>query len=305
MTNIRRVLVLGASGDQGLPLLDSLLAAGFETTAGVRRADAMKDTRHAGIAVTHADIMDEESLVRAMEGQDALAMHLPFEFDRTRAAGFGQRIGSAARRVGLRKIVFNTSCFVANTDQDLSAMDGRRDVERSIAASGADYVVIRPVVFMDNMIRIWSKPSIVNNGIFAYPAAPTLKINWICLEDVSAYVVAALGRDELKADTITVGGPETLVGDEVAERLSTAAGRLIRFQSLTPDEFASKMSLLVTGSPDVEPHGMYDRMAQFYRWYNAQPLSPLAVDLTAALVKLPITPTPLVEWARRQDWNSV
>ena len=305
MTTIRKVLVLGASGDQGLPLLDSLIAAGFESTAGVRRGDAMKNTRHAGVAVVPADIMDEETLVRAFEGQDALAMHLPFEFDRDRAAGFGERIGSAARRAGLRKIVFNTSCFVADTDQDLSAMDGRRDIEKSIEASGADYVIIRPVVFMDNMIRIWSKPSIVKNSIFAYPAAPTLKINWVCLEDVSTYMACALGKDEMKADRITVGGPETLIGDEVAARLSVAAGRAIRFQSLTPDEFASKMSLLVTGSPDVEPHGMYDRMAQFYRWYNAQPVSPLEVDVPAALAKLPIAPTPLVEWARRQDWNEV
>ena len=50
MTSIRKVLVLGASGDQGLPLLDALQAAGFETTAGVRRPDAMRDTRHATVA---------------------------------------------------------------------------------------------------------------------------------------------------------------------------------------------------------------------------------------------------------------
>jgi uncharacterized protein YbjT (DUF2867 family) len=305
MTAIKKVLVLGASGDQGLPLLDSLLAAGFSPTAGARRADALKNTRHATVPVVHADIEDEESLVRALDGQDALAMHLPFEFNRERAAGFGARIGAAARRVGLGKIVFNTSCFVADHDLDLSAHDGRRDIEKSIEASGAAYVVIRPVVFMDNMIRIWSKPSIVNNSIFAYPAKPTLKINWICLEDVAAYVTLALGRDDLKADKVLVGGPETLVGDEVAERLSIAAGRTIRFQSLTPDEFASKMSLLVTGSPDVTPHSMYDRMAQFYRWYNAQPTSPLVVDMATALAKLPITPTPLVDWARRQDWTRV
>ena len=305
MTAIKKVLVLGASADQGLPLLGSLLAHGFVPTAGGRRSDALKDTPFAAVPVVHADIMDEDSLVRAMDGQDALALHLPFEFDRARAAGFGARIGSAARRAGLGKIVFNTSCFVADHDLDLSAHDGRRDIERSIAESGVDYVIVRPVVFMDNMIRVWSKPSIVNNSIFAYPAAETLKINWICLPDVAAYMTCALGRDALKAERVLVGGPETLVGAEVAERLSVAAGRTIRFQSLTPDEFASKMSLLVTGSPDVVPHSMYDRMAQFYRWYNAQPVSPVIVDMAAALAKLPITPTPLVEWARRQDWNHV
>jgi uncharacterized protein YbjT (DUF2867 family) len=305
MTTISKVLVLGATGDQGLPLLDSLLAAGFSPTAGARRADALQATRFTHVPVVHADIDDEESLVRAMDGQDALAMHLPFEFDRARAAGFGARIGAAARRSGLRKIVFNTSCFVADHDLGLSAHDGRRDIERAIEESGAAYVIVRPVVFMDNMIRIWSKPSIVNASVFAYPAGETLRISWICLEDVAAYMAAALGRDELTAEKILVGGPETLVGAQVAERLSAAAGRPIRFQSLTPDEFASKMSLLVTGSPDVEPHGMYDRMAQFYRWYNAQPVSPLAVDLAPALAKLPITPTDLATWARRQDWGRV
>ncbi len=305
MTAIKSVLVLGASGDQGLPLLDSLLGAGFRPTAGVRRADAMTGTRHAAIATVPADLMDEDSLVRALDGQDALAMHLPFEFDRARAAGFGARIGSATRRAGVRKIVFNTSCFVADHDLGLSAHDGRRDIEAAVAASGAAYVVIRPVVFMDNMIRIWSKPSIVNNSVFAYPAANTLRINWICLEDVAACMACALGRDDLIADRFLVGGPETLVGAEVAERLSRAAGRTIRFQSLTPDEFASKMSLLVTGSAEVEPHGMYDRMAQFYRWYNAQPVSPLEVDLEPVLAKLPIKPTPLEVWARRQDWDRV
>ena len=64
------------------------------------------------------------------------------------------------------------------------------------------------------------------------------------------------------------------------------------------------MSLLVTGSPDVAPHSMYDRMAHFYRWYNAQPVSPLAVDLAPALAKLPITPTTLETWAARQDWTA-
>ncbi len=305
MTAIKKVLVLGASGDQGAPLLDALLKAGFSPTAGVRRADALKDTRHAAIPTVHADIEDQETLARAFDGQDALAMHLPFEFDRARAAGFGRRIGAAARQAGLAKIVFNTSCFVADHDLGLSAHDGRRDIEKAVADSGAAYVVVRPVVFMDNMIRVWSKPSIVNNGVFAYPAAPTLKINWICLEDVSAYMAVALGRDELTAAKVLVGGPETLVGAEVAERLSAAAGRTIRFQSLTPDDFASKMSLLVTGSPTVTPHSMYDRMAQFYRWYNAQTISPLVVDMAASLARLPIVPTLLETWARRQDWTAI
>ena len=303
MGSNRKIIVLGATGDQGLPLLDRLIAEGFAPTAGVRRPDPFAGTSYAAVPFTHADLDDEESLVRAFDGHDALAMHLPFEFDRARAAGFGRRIASAAKRAGLSKIVFNTSCIIADHDLGLSAHDGRRDIERSIADCGVPFVIIRSVVFMDNIIRVWTKPAVVNQGVFAYPADDTLKISWICLEDVAAYMVMGLQQTTLTAERVLVGGPEALTGAEVADRLSQVIGRTIRFQSLTPDAYASKMSLLVSGSPDVPPHSIYDRMAQFYRWYNAQPVSPLAVDLGPALAKLPITPTSLAEWAGRQDWT--
>ena len=304
MNALRKVIVLGATGDQGLPLIDRLVAEGFAPTAAVRRPDPFKDTARAAIPFTHADIDDEETLVRAFDGHDALAMHLPFEFDRARAAGFGRRIASAARRAGLGKIVFNTSCIIADHDLGLSAHDGRRDIERAIAECGVPFVIVRSVVFMDNIIRVWTKPAVVNQGIFAYPADPGLKISWICLEDVAAYMTEGLKQQALVADRVLVGGPEALTGDEVAARLSRTLGRKITFQSLSPDAYASKMSLLVSGSPDVAPHSIYDRMAQFYRWYNAQPVSPLAVDLAPAMAKLPITPTSLADWAARQDWTA-
>lgn len=304
MDATRKVMVLGATGDQGLPLLDQLMTAGHQVTAAARRRDAFKGTRFASIGVVGADLDDEESLARAFDGQDVLAMHLPFEFDRDRASAFGRRIASAARRAGVGRIVFHTSCYVADHDLGLSAHDGRRDIENHIEASGVPFVVIRSVVFMDNMIRVWTKPAIVERGVFAYPAGETLKISWVCLDDIAAYMVQAVGRDELKADRVLVGGPEALTGAEVAERLSLAVGRPVRFESLSPDDYASKMSLLVTGSAEVAPHSMYDRMARFYRWYNAQPVSPLAVDLAPALAKLPITPTTLAQWAARKDWTT-
>ena len=137
MTTLRKVLVLGGNADQGLPLLSRLLEEGFEPTAGLRRVDALKETAFASVPVVPADLDSEESLFQALRGQDALAMHLPFEFDRERAAGYGRRIAAAAKRAGLGKIVFNTSCFVADHDLGLSAHDGRCDIERSIADSGS------------------------------------------------------------------------------------------------------------------------------------------------------------------------
>lgn len=301
--NIEKVIVLGAPADQGIPLVEKLQAAGYQITAGVRRADALANSPFPDLDWVKADITDPASMKQAFVGQDALVMHLPFEFNRAIAASYGRNIAQAAKGSGLKKIVFNTSCFVADHDLDLTAHDGRRDIEQSLLDTGITCVFIEPVVFMNNMIRVWSKPSIVNLGIFAYPAKPDLKISWIALDDVAAYMVAALGTNAADGKHVPVGGPEALVGDEVAEKLSVATGKPIRFQSLTPDEFAAKMSELVTGSRDVAPHSIYDGMAQFYRFYNTQPVSPLVVDTSETRKLLDVEPTPFGEWAKRWDWT--
>ena len=301
---IEKVLVLGAPADQGQPLVQALLAKGYQVTAGVRRPDAMKGTPWPDLPTVAADITDADAMAAAFAGQDAAAFHLPFEFDRERAASFGHAIAQGAKRAGLKKIVFNTACFVADHDLDLSAHDGRRDIERTLEETGIPCVFIEPVVFMDNMYRIWTRPLIMREGIFAYPAKPDLEINWICIDDVAKAMVGALGTDAANGRHVQVGGPETLVGDEVAERLSIALDRPVRFQSLTPDEFAARMSELVTGSREVAPASIYHGMAAFYRWYNAQPESPLKTDPAEARELLGLEPTKLVDWARSQVWTA-
>lgn len=301
---MENILVLGAPADQGIPLVQTLQEAGFAVTAGARRDDALADSPFPDLPLVHADITDPATLERGFAGQDALVMHLPFVFDREIAASYGRNIAQSIKTAGLKKIVFNTSCFVADHDLDLSAHDGRRDIEQALLNTGIACVFIEPVVFMDNIIRVWSKPLVVNHGIFAYPAAETLKVNWICLEDVAAYMVAALQTDAADGRHVPVGGPETLVGAEVAERLSAAAGKTVTFQSLPPDEFAARMSELVTGSREVQPLSIYDGMAKFYRFYNSQPVSPLIVDPAETAKLLKIDQTPMADWAARQDWSA-
>lgn len=297
-----RVMVLGAPADQGIPLVQALLAASHEVVAGVRRSDALAGTPFPDLPARHADLADPASLERAFAGMEALAFHLPFEFDRARAAGYGRAIAAAAAQAGVRRIVFNTACHVADHDLDLSAHDGRRDIEAALVASGAQCTFIEPVVFMDNIIRVWCKPAIVQHGIFAYPARPGLRISWVCLTDVARAMVAALPRSDLPLH-VPLGGPDALVGDEVAALLSRAIGKEVSFQSLSPDEFAARMSELVTGSRTVQPHSIYAGMAKFYRWYNDQPTSPLVVDPASVEELLGIRLTPLTLWASRQDWT--
>lgn len=304
VVTIRKICVLGAPADQGQPLVAELLAHGFEVTAGVRRANAMADTPFPDLPTVFADITDADAMAQAFTGQDAAAFHLPFEFDREKAAHFGRQIAEGARRAELKKIVFNTACFVADYDLDLSAHDGRRDIERALEETGTPCVFIEPTVFMDNQYRLWNRPLIMREGIFAYPAKPDLLINWVCLEDVAQAMRRALQTDAANGLHVPIGGPEALVGDEVAANLSEAIGRTVRFESLAPEEFAARMSAMVTGSREVRPLSIYDGMAKFYAFYNSQVVSPLLVDPQAARDLLGMEPTRHLDWARSKDWRA-
>jgi uncharacterized protein YbjT (DUF2867 family) len=299
-----RILVFGATGDQGHSLMLRLLAAGHQVRAATRDPANFPTSVFPGAEAVAADFADAASLDRAAQGMDGIVMHLPFVFDRAYAVTMGRNIAAAARNARCRRIVFHTSCVVMDEDLDLTGHDSRRDIERELLASGVGCVFIRSAVFMDNIVRVWAKPSVVNHGVFAYACKPDLKISWVAQDDIAAAMVAAWAHPA-PAPTYLVGGPEALTGDEVAARLSAAAGKPIRFQSLHPDEFASRMSLLVTGSPSFEPDSIWGRMAGFYRWYNAQPQSPLVVDLRPLLADLAYRPTPLLVWAGEQDWTRV
>ena len=298
-----KAIVLGASGDQGIPLVSRLLDAGFSVTAGTRRDDALANTPFPNLPTVTASLLDQASLEEAFKGQDVLAMHLPFEHDFAKAEAFGRNIANAAKAAGLKKIVFNSSCYVADRDLEISAHDGRRSIQNAIVASGINHVFIEPVVFMNNMIAPWCKPSIVRHDLFAYPAAPDLKISFISLDDVAQIMVAALLTDKVDRQHVAVGGPEALTGSEVAQKLSIAAGRPIRFQSLAPDEFAMNISELVTGKRDIPKGSVYDGMARFYRFYNEQDVSPLEVAPESWIAKLPVQLTTFENWARQQDWS--
>lgn len=298
-----KVLVLGATGDQGHPLLKRLAAEGIAVRAGTRDPADFPRGVFPGVEPVAVDFADPASLDAAAAGCAGIVMHLPFTFDREVATTMGRNIAAAAARAKVGKIVFHTSCVVMDEDLGIGGHDGRRDIERELSAVGVPYVFVRSSVFMNNMVRVWVKPAILKHGVFAYPCRRDLGIAWVSLDDVAAYMVAAYLSPDLVADRLTVGGPEVLTGDEVAERLTRALGRTIRFESLEPDAFARAMSKLVTGSEEVPPGSIYDGMAAFYRWYNQRAESPLAIDLRPVLGKLAVRPTPLLVWAGEQDWS--
>tara|TARA_R110001583_G_scaffold1311_15_gene10766 strand:+ start:3555 stop:4463 length:909 start_codon:yes stop_codon:yes gene_type:complete len=302
---MRKVLVYGATGDQGHPLMRRLIDAGLEVRIATRNPQSFSGGEFSEVEAVYADFNDQASLIAASKGVDGIAMNLPFVFDVDYARHMANAILTAAVQENVKKVVFNTSCVVMDHDLDLSAHDGRRAIEAEIEKSGLSYAVIRSTVFMDNMSRAWVKPSIVTKDVFAYPASETLKVSWVCLDDVAKCMVAALSDPAIKAEKIMVGGPEALTGFEVAAMLSKELGREITFKSLEPINFAKSMSKLVTGSEVIQPGSVYLGMSKFYAWYNACETSPLIADASIVQEKLGVKLTPFSDWLKRIDWSAV
>jgi len=61
-----------------------------------------------------------------------------------------------------------------------------------------------------------------------------MKANWICLDDVARFMIAALIRDDLIGERIVIGGPQALRPREVASVLSDALGKTISFEYIMP-----------------------------------------------------------------------
>ena len=77
-----RVLVLGATGDQGHPLLTRLMDAGFTPVAALRNPDALQGTEFAHVDTVKADLYDTQARISAEQGIDEISANLPFVFDR-------------------------------------------------------------------------------------------------------------------------------------------------------------------------------------------------------------------------------
>jgi putative NADH-flavin reductase len=76
-----RIAVFGATGATGRELVSQALARGHEVTAVARRPEAVS-ARHHNLGVVRADVLEPDTLVEAVDGQDAVVSALGIGYRR-------------------------------------------------------------------------------------------------------------------------------------------------------------------------------------------------------------------------------
>jgi uncharacterized protein YbjT (DUF2867 family) len=287
-----KVLSYGATGAQGQPVAEQLLAKGHEVNVIVRHPERAEHLRIKGAKVFEGDLSRPESLKSANEGAETVFLMLPFTGGGN-PVEYAHNAISAAKEAGVKLIVLNVSGQTPDIATGMPMMDYRIAVEAALQQSGIPNVILRPTAYMENLLGPWTLPGIKNSNEVAYPVSSNRPLSWVAAEDVAKIAVAALEHPALAGSVFKVGGPEGLTGKRVAESFSNALGRKITYRAISPREFGNIMARMM--GPEAG-----EATTKAYELSEAAPLDAMKIDMTEVLAKLPVELTTLEQWVRER-----
>lgn len=215
------IVVTGATGNVGRPLVNQLVDAGAKVRAVTRRPQS------AGLP---AEIELVESAAEAVAGASAVFLN-------SRALG-GElaTVIDAARREGVTRLV---ALSAINADDDFSRQPSRfrgdrnKEVEQLAVDSGLEWVSLRPSVFVTNFVGMWSAQlhagDVVRGPYAAASSAPIVE------SDIAAVAARALLTDDLVGQKIPLTGPQSLTNIEMVQIIGAVLGRPLQYQE-APNE---------------------------------------------------------------------
>ena len=286
MSNLKLVLVTGATGSQGGSVVQALLEQGHRVRGMTRNADssAAEKLRLRGVEVVAGDFTDQDSLVRAASGVDTIfTMTTPFEKGVAAETAQGIAITNAAKAAEIGHLVYSS---VANADKatGIPHFDSKYEVEKHIAASGVPYTIIAPVYFMENLTAPWSVPGLRQGNLaLALPADRPLQ--QIAVQDIGAFTAAIIARREtVFGHRFDIAGDE-VSGAESAAIFSKATGRNLQYASFPPDALRAQS----------------EDMALMFKWLND---SGYSADIPGLRRDFPeVSWHDFATWIGQQDWS--
>ena len=262
------ILVTGSSGTVGTELLKQLTAKG----AKVRAAYRSRPVSMPGVEGARVDFETGEGLDAAVAGCEAVFLLSGGVADQT---GAEIRAVDAARRAGVRRVV-KLSVWGAE-GEDFSFAKIHRPVERAIERSGMAFTFLRPNGFMQNFVN-YDGEAIRSQGAFYYPCH-NAAVSHVDVRDIAAVAVAALTEPGAKhaGKAYTLSGPEALTFSQVAEKLSAAVGKPIRY--VDPPEAEYRKTLVGMGIPEAYADALID-LSRYYAAGKASAVTPAVREVT-------------------------
>lgn len=223
---VGKILVLGATGTVGRPLVRALRAAGAEVRAASRGGEPVE-----GAPGVRLDLDDPSGFDAAFEGIDAAYLVMPS--GRTDVTDRLLPVVALAAERGVKLVM--QSVLGADADDAIPY----RQVELALERSGTRFVILRPNWFADNFHTFWKQG--IAAGVIALPAADG-KTSFIDARDIAESAAAALTGDRFDGQAFNLTGPEALSYAEAAVLLSEAVGKPILYQPVEDAAFVAMLT---------------------------------------------------------------
>lgn len=268
------IVVTGATGNVGRPLVRALSSMGERVTAVARTAPPGDGAD--GVRRVRADLTDPAGLKPALDGAKALFLLTSRDF--SGAGGGLSGVLDLARDYGIERVVLLSSQGVGT---------GRHpgDYEQAVERSGLPWTVLRPGGFHSNAL-MWAEAVRERRTIaapFADIALPT--IDPADIAEVAAVALTASGHEGM---TYELTGPEVISPRQQADALAEALGEPVRFVELSRGEARAHM---IRAMPEPVVEATLDILgAPTARERRVSP------DVERLLGR---SARPFVEWARR------
>lgn len=280
------VAVTGATGQLGRLVVEALLKKGETPVAIVRDPAKAADLAERGVDVRQASYDDPAALDRALAGVDRVLLVSGNEFG-ARVAQHANVI-RAAERAGVQLLAY-TSIPVADRNPMILAQE-HTGTEAVLAEATVPHVILRNGWYWENYTA--GLPHAVETGVFA-GAAGAGKVAGAARADYAEVAANVLTSDGHAGQVYELGGDALLTYDELAQAMSEASGKPVRYQDLPEADYAA--GLIGAGLPEgfaraladadagVAKGGLLDVNSGHLQQLLGRPSTPAAEVFRAAL----------------------
>ncbi|WP_174183383.1 SDR family oxidoreductase [Nocardia barduliensis] len=243
------VAVTGASGQLGRLVVEELLRAATPVVAIVRDPAKAADLADRGADVRRADYGDPAALERAFDGVDRVLLISGNEFG-ARVAQHTNVI-RAAERTRIELLAYTS--IPGATDNPLILAQEHRATEAVLAESAVPHVLLRNGWYWENYAG--GLAHAVASGVL-YGAAGEGRVAGAARADYAEAAARVLTTDGHAGRVYELGGGASLTYAELAQAISEAAGKPVRYENLPQAEYAA--ALIEAGLPATYAEALAD-----------------------------------------------
>jgi uncharacterized protein YbjT (DUF2867 family) len=258
MADRKIIAVVGATGAQGGGLARAILAdpdGGFAVRALTRQPGSPKARAlaAAGAEIVTADIDDESSVLRALQGVHGAYLVTNFweHFSPDREKAQAGAMARAAKAAGVAHAIWSTledsRRFVPLSDQRMPTLmdhykvphfDAKAEADRFFVEAGVPTTFLLTSFYWENLIHFGMGPKPGPDGtlVWTMPLG-TARFPGIAVEDIGRCAYGVFKRGASLAGRYVGIAGEHLTGAEMAAALAEALGRPVRYDAVTPAQY--------------------------------------------------------------------